>query len=247
MTKVAIPDAILTELESFLKKHRNTDLIGAYLFYLEKKNKLSPVVFMREKTIYKSTDDLVRILEAEQKLWRETEIKIQIGKSSVNENSKKIYICPYSGKVFADNTHPNPQDAIYDWVSKCPENTERNADGMRVKKFYISEDPEVIKSYIKPQKQMLSKQVFTSLITGKLFHNKQGVIQDLKENHIKAIPMRQVTSQNRFELNDEFLAFIQESLEESKIASFVESLSDHDAFSRYLAKWLEEDETDDEE
>ena len=242
MTKVAIPSSILTELESFLKKNRGVDLITTYLFFLERKHKLDPVVFMREKRIYKSEDELIRILESEQKLWRETEIKIQLGKSAVNENTKKIYICPFSGKVFGDNTHPNPQDAIYDWVSQCPENTEKK-DGLKVKKFYISEDLDVIKSYMKPTKQPLTKRVFSSLITGKLFHDKAGVIKDLKQNHLKHIPMKQVTSQNRFELQDDFLTFIQENLEETKISAFVESLSDHTQFSRYLEKWLEEDES----
>ena len=54
--------------------------------------------------------------QKEGKLWRETEIKIQVGQPSVNEDTQKIYICPFTGKVFGDNTHPNPQDAIYEPV-----------------------------------------------------------------------------------------------------------------------------------
>ena len=73
----------------------------------------------------------------------DTEIKIGQDTRSVNEQTKKIYICPFSGKVFGDNTHPNPQDAIYDWVSTCAENNER-VGGLRVKRFFVSEDPEMI-------------------------------------------------------------------------------------------------------
>lgn len=245
MTKIAIADAIIEDLEEFLKKNRGVDLIMAYLYFLEKKFDLDPVVFMREKKIYQSDKALVKALEEDHKLWRETEIKIQIGKSAVNENTTKIYICPFTGKVFGNNTHPNPQDAIYDWVAKCPENTERK-DGLRVKKFYVSEDPDVIKNYIEPQKKSVSKKVYTSMITGKLFNSKKAVIDDLKKNHIKHIPMKSVTTQNRFEIQEDFLNFIQEHLEESKIAAFVETLSQHEAFSRYIAKWMEEEEAEEE-
>lgn len=243
MTKTMIPDRLFAELENFLKKNRKADLITTYLFFLEKKYRLDPVVFMREKKIYQSEEELIRLLETEGKLWRETEIKIQIGQASVNEDTKKIYICPFSGKVFADNTHPNPQDAIYDWVSKCPENTERK-DGMRVKKFYVSEDLEVIKNYIKKRKEPLKKIVYTSIITGKLFNSKEGVVADLKENHLRHIPMKDVQTQNRFEIQEDFLAFLQQHLDESNISQFVESLSKEEAFAKYMQRWMEEESAD---
>ncbi len=246
MTKLAISEVIFKDLLDFIKKNRNTDLITVYLAYLEMANKLSPVVFMKEKKIFLSEDHLLNTLEKEHKLYRETTIKIQLGKKSVNLESKKIYICPYSGKVYADNTHPNPQDAIYDWVSTCPENTERK-DGVRVKKFYISDDPEIIKNYITPQKSELSKTVFSSVVTGKLFNSKKGVTKDLLDSHIKHIPMKQVTTQNRFELHDDFLKFLETNLEDSKVSSFVETLSDRDEFTKYIAKWMEEPEEDSEE
>lgn len=241
MTKLAISEGIYKNLLDFIKKNRNIDLITAYLSFLEMKNKLSPVVFMKEKKIFLTEDHLVKTLEEENKLWRETTIIIQLGKQSVNEDTKKLYICPYSGKVFADNTHPNPQDAIYDWVSRCPENTERK-DGMKIKKFYISEDKEVIKNYITPQKAQLSKTVFSSVVTGKLFNNKKGVIQDLLENHIKHIPMKQVTTQNRFELHEDFLEFLETSLEDAKVSAFVETLSERPEFEKYINKWMNEAE-----
>jgi uncharacterized membrane-anchored protein YjiN (DUF445 family) len=239
MTKLNISEENFKNILDFIKKNRGTDLITTYLSYLEMKNKLGPVVFLKEKKIYLNEDHLVKTLEKEGKLWRETIIKIQLGKKSVNEESKKIYICPYSGKVYADNTHPNPQDAIYDWVSTCPENTERK-DGIRVKKFYISDDPEIIKNYITPQTNELSKTVFSSIITGKLFSNKKGVIQDLLAHHIKAIPMKQVTSQNRFELHEDFLEFLEDNLADAKVSSFVEALSAREEFSKYIAKWMED-------
>jgi hypothetical protein len=168
MATLVITESLKNELDSFLKKNRKADLITTYLFYLEKKHHIRPVLFAREKMIYQSQEDLVKTLEEQGKLWRETEIKIQFGEQSVNDQTKKIYICPFTGKVFGDNTHPNPQDAIYDWVSKCPENTER-VGGLKVKRFFVSEDPDVIKNYIIKRKEPVTKIVFSSAVTGKLF------------------------------------------------------------------------------
>src|ERR1700675_2116111 len=153
---LVITQGLKEDLHKFLKKNRKADLITTYLFFLEKKFNIKPVLFGREKMIYQSQEELVQKLESQGKLWRETEIKIQFGEESVNDQTKKIYICPFTGKVFGDNTHPNPQDAIYDWVSKCPENTER-AGGLRVKRFFVSEDPEVIKNYISKPKEPITK------------------------------------------------------------------------------------------
>ncbi len=239
MVKTKIPDGVIADIDSFLKKNRKADVITTYLFFLEKKFNLHPVVFIREKKIYQSESELIRILENESRLWRETDIKIQVGKSGVNEETKKIYICPHSGKVFGDNTCLSPQDAIYDWVSACPENTERQG-GLRVKRFYISEDPEIIKNYIKKQKAPLNKKVYTSIITGKLFDSKRGVIADLIKNHVRTIPMQDVPTQNKFEIQEDFLSFIQEYLDEAKISDFISSLSEHEIFAKNIARWEEE-------
>ena len=157
------------ELINFLKKNKKADLITTYLFFLEKKYDLEPVLFPKEKKIYQSLNELIDHLEKENKLYHETEIKIQFGKEDVNEQTTKIYICPHTGKVFGDNTHPNPQDAIYEWVSTCPENKE-NDNGMKIKRFFVSEDPEVIKNYInKRTKPILKKSIF--------FRNYREIIQ----------------------------------------------------------------------
>ena len=240
MSKVVIPGGMVSELEGFLKKNRKADLITTYLFYLERKFKLKPVVFIKEKTIYQSEAILIEHLEKENKLWRETEIKIQIGKKNINEATKRIYICPFSGKVFGDNTHTNPQDAIYDWVMKCPENKER-VDGVKVKKFYVSEDTDVIKNYIKQNKEPLKKKVYTSLITSKLYNDKRGVIQDLKKNQVREFSMKEVPTQNRFEIQEDFLEFIQDQLEETKLSAFVEKLSKEDSFEKHVQRWMEEE------
>ena len=238
-----ITETLKDELLKFLKKNKKADLITTYLFYLEKKFNIAPVLFIRDKMIFQSQDDLVQKLETQGKLWRETEIKIQHGQPSVNDQTKKIYICPFTGKVFGDNTHPNPQDAIYDWVSKCPENTER-VGGLKAKRFFVSEDPEVIKNYIIKRKEPVTKIVYSSAVTGKLFNSKQAVLDDFTKNQLKPIPLEEVPNQNRFHIEEHFLAFIQKQLEESKINSFVEALSQYDEFSSYIDLWLVEDKED---
>ena len=237
-----ISENLKEELLKFLKKNKKADVVTTYLHFLEKKLKINPILFIREKKIYQGKEELIKYLEENGKLWRETEIKIQFQKESVNEQTTKIYICPFTGKVFGNNTHPNPQDAIYDWVSKCPENTERS-DGIRVKRFFVSEDPEVIKNYIVRRREPITKIVYSSVITGKLFNSKSAVIDDFASNHIKPIPLIEVPSQNRFEIEEHFLAFIQDKLQENKISAFVEALSQFPDLAPYVESWLEEEAT----
>ncbi len=235
-----ISDHLKDELVKFLKKIKKADVVNTYLFFLEKRLKINPVLFIREKKIYQGKDELIKHLESHGKLWRETEIKIQFQKESVNDLTTKIYICPFTGKIFGNNTHPNPQDAIYDWVSTCQENTER-ADGVRVKRFFVSDDPEVIKNYIVQRKEPITKIVYSSAVTGKLFNSKKSVIDDFTQNQIRAIPLIEVLGQNRFELEENFLTFIQDKLQEDKISAFVESLSAFPELSPSVEGWLEEE------
>lgn len=241
MTKTVITDELKKVLEQFLEENRPAELINTYLCFVEHKFNLQPVLFPKDKIIYQSSEDAVRQLEGEDKLWHETEIKIGFGQASVNAETKKIYICPFTGKVFGDNTHPNPQDAIYDWVSKCPENTER-IGGLRVKRFFVSEDPDVIKSYIdktKLKKEPVKKVVYSSVLSGKLFNSKEAVVEDFKRNYLKKLSVVEVQNQNKFKIEDHFLAFIQKQLVEDKITAFVEALAEFDEFMPYVERWVE--------
>lgn len=244
MTKIVISEDQKKVLEQFLEQNRPTELINTYLCFIENKFKLEPVLFPKEKTIFQSTDEVVRHLEKEGKLWHETEIKINFGHQDVNEETKKIYICPFTGKVFGDNTNPNPQDAIYDWVSKCPENTERMG-GLKVKRFFVSEDPEVIKNYIdktRSKKEPIKKVVYSSVLSGKLFNSKQAVIDDFKRNYLKQLSLVEVQNQNKFQIEEEFLEFLQKQLAEEKITSFVEALAEYEVFIPYVERWIEAEE-----
>lgn len=240
MTKIVITEETKSSLDSYLKKNSNAELLNVYLFFIEDKYDIHPVLFPKEKIIYQSADEIIKRLESENKLWHEAEIKIGFSNLNVNAQSKKIYICPFTGKVFADNTHPNPQDAIYDWVSKCPENTERQG-GLRVKRFFISEDPEVIQSYIakvKP-KEPITKKVFSSVISGKLFGSKEAVLRDFKANYLHPMSLAEVQNQNKFKIEEHFLAFIQKHLNQEKVGAFVEALYEVEEFRPYVEKWME--------
>lgn len=241
MSKMSLTADIQLQLKDYLERTKHAELITTYLYYVEQKYSLEPVLFVRDKLVYQNVDSAVRLLEKEGKLWRETEIKIGYVTSSVDDLTKKIYICPFTGKVFGDNTHPNPQDAIYDWVAKCPENTER-VGGLRVKRFFISEDTEVIKAYASKNKPKnpITKIVFSSAVNGKLYHSKEAVIDDFKANYLKRISLVEVQSQSRFQIEEHFMNFIQEQLTEDKIAAFVEKLSEVAEFGPYVEKWLGE-------
>lgn len=240
MAKMAISESDKEALQQFLSENRPAELVNTYLRFIENKFNLQPVLFPKDKKIYQSIEDAVKILEVEGKLWHEAEIIVTFSNLSVNDQTKKIYICPFCGKVYGDNTHPNPQDAIYDHVAKCPENKERQG-GLRVKRFYISEDPEVIKSYAaktKP-KEPVKKVVYSSVMSGKLFNSKPAVIEDFKNNYLKGMSLVEVQNQNRFEIEEHFLALLQKQLVEEKIASFVESLAEIPEFVPFVERWIE--------
>lgn len=240
MVKTTISEEMRKTLNQFLNENQQAELINTYFCFIENKFNLQPVLFPRDKIIFQSSEDAIKHLEKSDKLWHETEIKIGFSHESVNDKTKKIYICPFTGKVFGDNTHPNPQDAIYDWVSKCPENQERMG-GLRVKRFFVSEDAEVIKSFIaknKP-KEAITKVVYSSVLSGKLFNSKMAVIDDFKKNYLKKLSLAEVQNQNKFQIEEHFLAFIQKQLVEDKVASFVEAIAEIPEFAPYVEQWLE--------
>ena len=243
MTEVLMPkkstlDALKKDFLSYLKPKRKPDLITSYLYYLAKRDLIAPVACPRYKLIFKSLEDAMSILEKDSRIWRETRIIIGQESVSVDEQTKKIYICPFSGKVFADNTHPNPQDAIYDWVSKCPQNTERK-DGLVVKRFFVSEDPEIIKNYIEKTNKPVTKVVFSSALTGALYQNKETIIDEFKKDYLKPFALEEIQNQNRFEIESGLLDYVQGQLEEEKVSGFIEGLAEHEEFMPYIEKWLE--------
>lgn len=245
MSVSSIPLHIQEVLKDFVSKTKNPELIATYLQYVEAKMRLKPVLFVKDKMVFRSSEDAMRILETQGSLARETEIKIGYVTSSVDDQTTKIYICPFTGKVFGNNTHPNPQDAIYDWVSTCPENKER-LGGLKVKRFFISEDPEVIRSYASKftPKDPIVKIVFSSQINGKLFHSKEAVIEDVQDHYLKPISLSEVMNQSKFHIDESFMQLIQEQLQEDKIAAFVEAAAEIPEMLPHVEKWVGQVETE---
>ena len=241
MIKIALSRKIQKDLLNFVKSTRKPELVQVYMYYLAQQNTIQPVVFPIEKLIFQSEEQAVVLLESQGKLWKETEIKVRFGEKEVNTDTQKIYICPFSGKVFGDNTNPNPLDAIYDWVANCPENTEQSG-GLKAKRFFVSDDPQMIKNYISNKRKTITKVVFSSAINGKLFNSKQTVIKDFKTNYLKPISLVDVQNQNKFDIEENFLAYLQMQLEENKVAKFVEQMAEVDAFIPYVEKWIRSEE-----
>lgn len=243
MGKIVISEQEKQHLLKWLEENRPPELVNTYMYFLEQRYHIAPVLFPKNKTIYMSADEAMKWLDKDGQISHETEIKIGTDTRSVNEHTQKIYICPWSGKVFGDNTHPNPQDAIYDWVAKCPENTER-IGGLRAKRFYVSEDPDVIREYMAKTtaKKPISKVVYSSALSGKLFNAKESVLQDFKKNYLKPLTLIEVQNQNRFSIEEHFLKFLQTHLDEEQITHFVEALADIDQFRTYVELWIEAEE-----
>lgn len=239
MSKVIISKETKELLDHFLEENSPAPLVNTYLFFIENKYNLQPVLFPKDKLVYQSSESAIKSLENENKLWHQTEIKITFGDQSVNEQTKKIYICPFCGKVYGDNTNPNPQDAIYDHIGRCPENKER-LGGLRVKRFFVSEDIDVIKSYLDKEvkKAPITKTVYSSVLSGKLFNTKEAVIQDFRKNYLKRMSLAEVQNQNKFTIETGFLEFIQTQLVEDKIAGFVEAMAEIKDFQPIVEKWL---------
>ena len=243
MAKMSIPAESQRALKEFFTANKHPSLVAAYLYFVENKFQLKPVLFVRDRIVFQNIDEAVAALEKEGKLWRETEIKIGYESAAVNEQTQKIYICPFSGKVYGDNTHPNPQDAIYDWVSRCPQNTER-VGGLRVKRFFISDDPKIIQEYAAKErpKEPITKVVFSSAVNGKLYHAKESVIEDFKANYLKPMTLVEVQNQTRFQLSTDFMSFIEKQLADEKIAAFVEGMAEVTDFTPHVERWLNDAE-----
>ncbi len=239
MTNLVFSERVYNSLLEFVRAVKRPELIASYLHYIEQQLELQPVLFVKEKRVYKDVDDAIRLLEEKGELWRETELKIGYERAAVNDETTKIYICPFSGKIFGNNTHPNPQDAIYDWVAHCPENKEL-VGGVRSKRFFISEDSEVIKSYAQKckTKEPVTKIVYSSVVNGKLFHSKENIIDDLRENYLKRISLVEVQGQSRFNIEEHFMTLIEEHVQDDKIAAFVEALAAKEEFLPYVEQWL---------
>lgn len=229
----------LQVLETYLKKNKTADLLTAYLYWVQHTLHLAPVAYINNKMIYATEAAAVDALEKEGKLWREATITITFGKDRVNDQTTKVFICPHTGHAFGNNTSANPQDEIYDWVARHRPADVSPADPIH---FLVSEDPDVIRSYITHERTTRTKTVFSSFVSGKLFDNKKNVLKDFVKNYLKPISLVETQRQNRFEIAPDLLEMLQEQLKEQHIANFIEQLSVVDFFQPHIQRWLEDEE-----
>jgi len=214
-------------------------MIATYLFFLEQVHHLSPVLFTKGRKIFRSLDECIDSLEESRSLWRETEILVHFGRGDVNEETTKVYICPFCGKALGDNTQSSPQDAIYRHLVKCPKN-KGDGDGLKSKRFFVSDDPEVIRNYVKKGKEPITKRVFSSAVSGKLFHSKEGIYDELKEKFTKSMTLIEVQAQDRYEIEESFLSFLQGELVEEKVEQFVHQLLKKEHLTKRIEAWFDD-------
>ena len=67
-------------------------------------------------------------------------------------------------------------------------------------------------------------------------------IDDFEKNQLKSMELVDVPGQNRFKIEEKFLIFIQEQLDDSKISQFVDEVSKYDEFKTYVDRWIEENQ-----
>ena len=63
MANSVITKSLKDLLVGFLKKNKKADLLTTYFFFLEKKYSIQPVLFLKEKTIYQSKEEILKKLE----------------------------------------------------------------------------------------------------------------------------------------------------------------------------------------
>jgi len=57
MTNLVIPDRVSSSLLEFVTATKRPELIASYLHYVEQLLNLQPVLFVKDKTVYKNVDD----------------------------------------------------------------------------------------------------------------------------------------------------------------------------------------------
>ena len=65
MTKITISSEVQKALREFLKENPSAELLNAYLYFVEKRFDLSPVLFVRDKIIYQSKEEAIKALTGE--------------------------------------------------------------------------------------------------------------------------------------------------------------------------------------
>ena len=63
MAKVVITQDLKDSIDHFLEENRPAELINTYLFFIQIKFNIQPVLFVRDKIIFQSMEDAIKRLE----------------------------------------------------------------------------------------------------------------------------------------------------------------------------------------
>ena len=218
---------------------KNFTFSDLYILILQHVHDIDPVVFLPNKVIFKNSEDAVHKLTTKahtHNIAIET-IKILMHRQAavVNDETTKIYICPYTGKVFGNNTCNYPEDEIYDWVSTYATS---NNIGTGTK-FFISSDKELINTYLSSNpdnyktvyKIQGNNQLFLDVVTAEKQLVKSLVPMDLNS----------VLNQNKFQIEASFLKVCQHVLQDSYISKIVAVLNQAPTLKQYSHIWENQD------
>ena len=89
MGKIVLSEQEREKLLKFLEDNRPPELVNTYMYFLEERYHIAPVLFPKNKTIYMSADEAVKRLEKEGQIYHETKIKIGTDSRTVNEKTKE--------------------------------------------------------------------------------------------------------------------------------------------------------------
>lgn len=226
-------DEIIASIKRMCSK-KGIDFTEVYLSIVRELYDIDPVYYVQNKTLYKNREDARRHLCEHGNAIETLKIVVHEEAPAVDENTSKIYICPFSGKVFGNNMFSHPEDAIYDWVAKLPNNEISNS-GVRKKRFFVSTDRALIVSYLHPSEKQF-KIVYKIQGSGNLFLSQEDAELHLI-NSLGSMSLKNVLNQNKLVLEPSFLSLCQELLEESCIQKVSAILNDIPQLSEFNHIW----------
>lgn len=254
MTTIEISKGIKKDLIKFFEENPYADKNFAFLFFLEKTHNLKPQIYKRSGLIYMNEDDLNVRIEEDKKtneLYVESSRKLTTSRKAIPSDAKLVYTCPFCGECF--NGDAEGMSAIYAHVASCKKNNERQF-GAKVKRFETSTDPKVITSLVSqnPEEKETQKLFITlkkgkgsEKISDKIFHTAKDAEKEALKGQIQEISATEILQQSKYELESEFVSFIEEQFQDNLI-NFVDALAQDSDFSHVAQRWEEEEAEEDE-
>eukprot|EP00105_Crassostrea_gigas_P044026 XP_019928174.1 PREDICTED: uncharacterized protein LOC109620371 [Crassostrea gigas] len=205
-----------------------------FLNFITLEYDIRPVLYLGNRTIYRTPEEAFEKLTKNDEAYTCIKLNTVGHKPEVDNETTKIFICPFSGKVFGNNMFLHPEDVIYEWVMNCPEN-KVGKSGMKERRFYVSEDPKLISSY-KKEEVVETKEVFKSISSKKLFLSQEDAIEDVKKS-LKPMSISEVVSQKKHKLDDDFIELLQKVLDEDYTQQVFDAMLSCEGLKGITSKW----------